>query len=317
MKSKFSSKSHQMSYINHFVRRNCKLDMICQYCGNKGQMKYYDFADDPFLIHIICRDCKVKYGLNKAENKGKYAPFIPLIDIRDYNVCQGSINRKFIIDDKIKEQIQYIMKSNFTKQEAYNYMGITDDRFNKLIDKYNKEIDHTAKKKLYLLFKKNRKNLILSKKLEKNSHKDVTSNRITYYKMLNKYSNRDIEKLSNGRIQFSSISNIVTGKDKPKMKTKCIFAEIFKVSVADVFPDEYYLNNIHNYEDYCKLNDKLRIKLIDNINKRKAKDEKYIIENIYANTNLKPNKLYNFINGSILQSGKEIEVLTNYLKNRR
>ena len=317
MKSKFKNKSQQMSYINHFVRRNCDLPMICQYCGKEGHIKYYDFAEDPYLIHIICRDCKVKYKLNKKENKGKYAPFIPLIDIRDYNKCQGSIDRLFIIDDKIKEQIKYIMKSNFTKQEACAYMGITDDRFAKLIDKYNKEVDHTIKRKLDLLFQNNRKKVLLKSKLEKYKHNNVTSNRITYYKSINSYSNRDIEELSNGRIQYSSISNMVTGKDKPKIKTKCIFAEVFKVSVADIFSEDSYLTMIYSYNDYCKLNNKLRIKLKNHIDRRKVKEETHIIEKISQATNLRPNKLYDFLNGTDLQSGKEVELLSNYLKGVR
>ena len=119
MKQDFNTYQEQMIRINHFISRNTNLKKICQYCGKPAQVRHN--KENPYLINLICVDCKIKYNLNKKENRDIPAPNIPAIDVRDYITNPRVLNRLILFDnDELKEKIQFILNSNFLKIR-YNY----------------------------------------------------------------------------------------------------------------------------------------------------------------------------------------------------
>jgi DNA-binding XRE family transcriptional regulator len=103
-------------------------------------------------------------------------------------------------------------------------------------------------------------------------------------------SNREIQSLSNNKIYGSHVSLICSGKVDPNIETKCILAELFNVSVADIFPDDYLFNNIYNYNDYINLNKKAKNRL-----KEYRQSNNINIITLSKSLDIKYNTLYDFI----------------------
>lgn len=316
MKKDFNTYQEQMIRINHFISRNTNLKKICQYCGKPAQVRHN--KENPYLINFICVDCKTKYNLNKKENRDILAPNIPAIDVRDYITNPRVLNRLILFDnDELKEKIQFILNSNFSKTDAIRYLNTYESKFDRIIDKYAKEVDPKIHNKLKKVFKKNRRNQILNNRLIKYYSKDNPNN-IIKLKLEKNISNLDIDRLSNHGINKISLSNITTGKVKPKMRTKCLLAKVFKVSVSEIFPEDIFLTNIYNWKDYYILNEKLRNNLITIINKRKSTGERQVIKHLSEEIGITVNKIYRFTNNRIiLEDSKDLESISNFIKNNK
>lgn len=294
-------------YISKFVDNYTNLKKICQYCGKPAQIR--NNLENPYMIQLICPICKRDKGLCK--DKYRMADDIPLINLKE-NIITDTMKLKAMeLTPEISKKIKSLLTSNYTKEQALEYMNMSYTTFNRMLNEYSKN-DPEIKDKLKVLFNSNRNKIVTNAKLKSTVNNKVSNNlsKIKYEKNI---TNKDIIRKSNGRISHSAISMIQNGKTIPTISTKCLLAEMLDVSVSDIFPDDWFYSNIKNYTGYLKLNDKIRIAFADNIEYRKNSGINNAMRITSEETNINLLRLYEFSNNHVNLNHDELIKLIDYL----
>lgn len=294
-------------YIGKFITRNTTLEKKCQYCGKPAEIKY-NFKN-PYEIQLICRDCKHKRDIYK-KYRSVMVPDLSTINILDYVTEKKKYkDSKNLLSEENKLIVEKLLTTDLLKKEAIKEYCKTPYTYSKLVTMYKENYDKDVEVKLKANFKKNQTNAI--KRWTNKNSLGKCKNNLAKLKLEHNLSNRDIEEISNHKLLYSSISAISTGKIDPKMRTKCLIAEIFNVSVADVFPKNWLYKSVYHYKDYIDLNQKYRTKLLNIINEKKKCHEKYIILHISEKCNLSYNVIYDFITGTSLNHENLVNIVSN------
>lgn len=283
MKSKFKNNQYQLSYITKFISYYTSLERKCQFCGKPAIIKHNE--EDPYRIQLVCRECRSKYKIPRDKMYNN----IPLIDCRDYINNERTLANNIKLTPELKKLLDESLEKGLSKKETLDYVNITYTQFNKLIKQYETSYDKDIAKKFQSSFYKSRADIIREAKLKSTLTND-SGNNLSKIKLEKNISNRQIVDLSNKGITAAQLSCIQRGICKPKVKTKCLLAEILKVSVSDIFPKDEEFNNIHNYSDYIKLSDRYR-EILSNYKEEYSTTLKYISREI----NLDYNRLRAFI----------------------
>lgn len=246
MKKEFKSFNQQMTYVNRYINRYTDIEMVCQYCGNKGRIRYY--RECPSKVQIVCLDCSNKKGLSTAFKLGKVVEDIPLIDVEEHIVNKTVLNKMIGLNKDTKKILRDLLKSDKPKYESFKDTGLTMTVLNRLIDEYVDKVDPEYKDKLAEHFTKVRDKKIREVKLKSVTSED--SHPITKIKLERSLTNADIVKLSNNRITVNALCMIQERKSKPKLVTKIILAEALGVSVSTLFPEDTEFSNVYCWSDY-------------------------------------------------------------------
>lgn len=306
MIKEFNDFNKQMCYINKFITRNTDIELKCQLCGNKGSIRHN--RDNPYLVQIICPKCRID---NNYPTKG-ILPGIPLIDILQHITKEATLDKIIKLDRKTCNQVNKLLNSKLPKGEAIKEVGLTITKYEKIIDLYEKEKDPDIKSKLEEVFAQNRKNVLREVK-QLSSYKESSINNIAKLKLEHGISNRDIVRDSIYPITNYTISNISNDKIQPKIKTKIALADVFKCSVADVFPGDYLYKEIYTYQDYLDLNDKFRLALCTYIDNLKESGVIGIMETIAKEANMDLVRVYEFKNNHVKLRHDDFEGLNKIL----
>ena len=305
MRMVFDNFIQQMVIINRFFERNTNLDKVCQYCGKPAEIKFS--RENPYNIQLICRECKKEKNLNKSDMQGVLASDIPVINLFNHvKNTRTKCNIPILFEDE-KEIINNILEKRMSKTMAIKEFNITFTQLNKIIDKYELYEDKDIKEKLNRIFNINKKNNIRQGILNHKSHYSSYNNLAKYKKERN-LSNPEIAYLSRGEISISHISLICNDKVEPKIKTKCTLAEIFEVSVADLFPRDYLYSNIYCYMDYINLCTLVTYSFLDVYYDKKKNHEKHIVQNLTKEFHIKKDTIYKIISKKYLYSHSDLEI---------
>lgn len=312
MREKFDDYGKQVHYISRLLTNHTDIKRKCQYCGNEpAEIK--NNKEEPYKVQLICRECKYKLGSNEAKWRDTMMPDIPLIDLIEH-LTNENIKAKIVKIDKDKiEKVNIILKSDFTKREAIKYLGLTGTTYIKFLDLYEQEIDKNIKSKMEKHLDKSRKKRIRNTTL-KDKIKESNANNLSKLKYEKNVTTNDIVRLSNNQINSCSISLICNGKTNPKIATKCLLAEVFKVSVKEIFPNDILFDRVYNYQDYIDLQNNLRNR-IEDLNKYSRKHGiKGFITDISNRSGIPRIYIYGFLAGDKNLNHDELEKLTNALK---
>lgn len=289
MKKEFDSLGQQMTYINRFIHRNTDLELNCQYCGKPGKIRYY--RTKPDKIHIVCKECSINKGLGLKKNWGKELEDIPLINIEDHITNPYTLNKMITLNKDTKKVLRDMLKSDKPKIETFKSTGISTVYLKRLIDEYTNTIDKDYKKKLDKVFEENRSSIIKKAKLK--STIDEESHPLAKLRLERNISNREMVKMSNGGLTTSNLSDIQKGKSQPNIYTKIKIAEILKVSVKDIFPEETEFGNVYKWNDYWFDIRNVVIKAINNYYEEALlKKQTRIMKNLSDITGIRIDRLY-------------------------
>lgn len=298
MKEKFDSFKKQGHYITRLIKYQTDLQKLCQFCGNPAKVK--NNRIDPYKIQFVCDNCRNKHKLDDLTDM---FIDIPLIDVKQHIKSKILQDKMIDLTPEIIDKLKYILDSNFTKNQAIEYLGVSINTYNRLINLYN-EIDKDYIYKIKNRYRYNRSKLMSKWLIKDNLEKDNINNlfKIKYEKNL---TNRDIAKLSDNKLLPGSISNYCKGKIIPEIKTKCLLAEILNVSVFDIFPSDTEFKDVYNYNDYINLNNKYR-----NI----LKNKKIKRVKLSLSLNMSRLRICNFINDKANLNNEELKIIKNYLE---
>lgn len=299
MKENFDDFIKQGHYISRFVSKYTDLDRTCQYCGKPAEVK--NNINNPYLIQFICKQCKVEKKMISIYCD--MADDIPLINLKEH-IINDTVNRKNIdLDDELISKLKYLLTSDLTKEQALNYLDMKPTQFKKVIAKYEELYDKNYSKKLDTVLKENRNQVVTKARLNYTVNV-YTNNNLSVLKYKMGLTNKDIINKSGGRIKANAISLICNGKSEPKVQTKCILAEALGVTVKDIFYEDTICDNIHNYNEYLKLNETFRKKAL-----KFFKLEPTAIDTIAKHCNVSISKVQDFILGNAVLAPKELELL--------
>ena len=248
----FNSKNKQIVYMSKFIRRHTTLDLLCQCCGKEGKV-HNNFIGDPYMIQILCDNCKT---LGYKDTKtGMYRGF-PLIDVRE-NIDSSKMKFAYLNRDLVNK-IKELPKTKLTRVKALKELGIySKNTFEKIISEYERLYDKNIRVKIEKRFKENRKEIVKNSKMN-SSLLDNGVNNISKIKLKKNISNEEmrnyIKEQYNDNLFNNTISNVSLGKIKPLTKTKCYIAEALGSKLSDVFPEDKNLSFIRSYTDYLILN---------------------------------------------------------------
>ena len=289
MKKEFDSLGQQMTYINRFIHRNTDLELNCQYCGKPGKIRYY--RTKPDKIHIVCKECSINKGLGLKKNWGKELEDIPLINIEDHITNPYTLNKMMTLNKDTKKILRDMLKSDKPKIETFKNTGISQTYLTKLINEYTNKVDKDYKNKLDKVFEENRLNKV--KRVKLNSTINEESHPLAKLRLERNISNREIVALSKGRLTSSNLSAIQCGKSKPTLLTKIKIAEVLKVSVKEIFPEETEFGNVYKWNDYWFDIRNIVIKAINDYYKEALlKKQTKIMKNLSDITGIRIDRLY-------------------------
>lgn len=305
MRLVFDDMNKQMMYISRFFTQFTNLEKKCQICGKPTTITHNPV--DPYKIQLICPKCRKEHSYNI---KG-IVEELPLIDLTNY-ITNDRIRNSFnIINGNSLDKIDLILKSkNYTRQQAYKLFNGSKTSLEKTINIYEQKVDKNIRKKLEAIFNQSRNKAVRAAR-QKATMPDANNNNISKIKYEKSISNKKLAELTNYQIKPLALSMICTGKTKPKLKTKCILAEALNTSVADLFPEDYLFNNIHNFKELINFQNNIRNKLIKALSKIKSfKQKQELIEN---NLKMSIYKYYKFIKDKALLSHDEIVNVLKFL----
>ena len=309
MKMEFDNLSSQMMYISRFVRKYTDIEKKCQVCGAPADIRHN--INNPYEIQLICSSCRK----NKFNNRRGILNDIPTINVYDH-ITNPRIKIKFFTKDcELVKKLEYVLNLSYcTKQQARSIFNNSYIMFEKTIDYYEKNIDKDIRSKLDLLFKKSR--AIAVRKVKQRQSLEKNHNNLSKIKYDLGITNRDIEKLSNYKIEAPSISLICNNKVKPTIKTKCLLAKTLNLYVSDIFPEDFMYSKVNSLEDIYKLQKSIKIKLIKHLKDLKNEKSYNYIKRFISNNNLKitEDKIYRFIKNDALLTHDEYVQLYNLYK---
>ena len=311
MRDNFKNYKDQVTYMNKFIHRQTDISLECEYCGKPAFIRYS--REDPYKIQLICKDCINNKHLNNKENRG-LVPNLPTIDVRDHILPSKVMTKKNLMSKDNINMMQDILNSCMTRPEIYKHYNITAHKFDIIINQYEKHIDPGIKSKLIKVLMKNRASKLAYIRLVNNVPDDCT-NTLAKYKVAHCITNREIMKKSNYKLNFKTLSDICNGKIEPKIRTKCLLAETLGVTVTEIFPFDYAFVNVHNYNDYLEINNRVRKELEARLqyNKSNGICITETINDIYLNTNIKSDNIYRFREVKTNLDSNQIISLIQYL----
>ena len=215
------------------------------------------------------------------------------------------------LDKDTKKMLENMLKSDKPKMETFKSTGISSVYLNRLIDEYTEEIDKDYKNKLKKVFETNRLNKMKKTKLE--STIDENSHPIAKIRLERNISNRDIARLSRGRIKNEHLCDIQNGKIKPTLVTKIKIAETLKVSVKDIFPEEAEFGEIYTWNDYWFNIRNVVIKAIkDYYKEEQEKGHNKIMTTLAEITGIKVDRLYTLKAGMTMVNNNDYKKLKEH-----
>lgn len=236
---------------------------------------------------------------------------IPLINIEDHIINKTYLNKKIKLDKNTKKILQDMLKSDKPKIETFKETGIPFTYLYRLIDEYTEKVDKNFKNKLEKLFDTNRANKIKKVKLEHTINEE--SHPIAKLKLEKNLSNKDIAALSNNSLTESCICSTLIGKTKPKLITKIKLAEILKVSVKDIFPEETEFGEVYTWNDYWFNIRNVVINSINNYYKEEQeKGHTKILVNLAEITGIDINRLYGLRNKTLSVTNDDYKKLKEH-----
>ena len=218
---------------------------------------------------------------------------IPLIDVKAHIITSNMREKLDGLTPDIENKIQFLLNTNLGKCEALKELGISSPRLDKWLTLYEVK-DPDIKKKLKSKFKERAGKKVSSRSLRDAVHN--VSNNLSKIKYERHITNADIVDMSKGRIHKLALSMICRDKTNPKIKTKCMLAEILDVSVTDIFPNDYLYKDIHNYTEYKNYYNSVRKRYNDYLKSKYNSGEDYIVANISKKTGISIPSLYEFAN---------------------
>ena len=306
MRLVFDDMNKQMMYISRFFTQFTNLEKKCQLCGKPTTITHNSV--DPYKIQLICPKCRKEHSYNI---KG-IVEELPLIDLTNY-ITNDRIRNSFnIINGNSLNKIDLILKSkNYTRQQAYKLFNGSKTNLEKTINIYEQKVDKNVRKKLEAIFNQSRNKVVRAAR-QKATMPDANNN-ISKIKYEKSVSNKKLAELTNYQIKPLALSMICTGKTKPKIKTKCVLAEALNVTIADLFPEDYLYNNVHNFEDLINFQNSIRNKLTKFLSNNKYTP--FMTKNELIEDNLKMSiyKYYRFMKDKALLSHNEIVNILDFL----
>lgn len=304
MKTKFKDFQQQMMYINKFINRFTDLDVKCQYCGEPAHIRYSRY--EPYDVQFICKSCRKEKNIDFAYSRGEMLKDIPTIHVLDHITSTSMKIRLPVLRKEEEIIIDDILKNKLTKSDAISKYNITYIQLNKMITKYELYKDKNIKEKIEQISKN-----AVKVKLRKASLRKIpdSNNNISILKLEKNITNDDIVRLSNGEIlSMANLSLICNGKIEPTIKTKCALANIFKVSVSDLFPKDWAFSKIYNYNDYINLNNKISNYIKEIYKEKKTNKEKKVVQNLANEFNVNTNIIYKILDNDYFITHNDLEI---------
>lgn len=313
IKTEFKDFNQQMMYINKFITRFTDLEVKCQYCDKPAQIKYC--RQTPYDVQFICKDCRKEKGIDLKAGRGEMLPDLEVIHLLEHVTSETMKLRIPVLFDDEKKIIEDILKNKLNQGDALAKYGITRCSLMKMINKY-KSIDSDIETKLENIFEQGRVARMRKGKLSARVTNNIDNN-LSRLKAEKNITNDDIVERSKGLIKNrANISLICNGKVEPKIQTKCILAEIFGVSVTDIFPRDWVYSNIHNYDEYCDLIDRIRTNFKFIYNKKKEAGEKGIVAILGKEFNLPIDRVYKILEGKLVLDHRELVTIITVLSDK-
>ena len=244
MKDEFDNFDKQGRYILRLIKNSTDLDRKCQICGNLGKLKNNKIS--PYDIQFVCHSCRK--GLEKDLVSDTFKG-VPLINVKDHITNPTMIGRMVELDEETIKKINDILNGGYNKQEALAYLNLTPTTYEKLLSKFS-SLDKDIKQKLIDVYRKENAKRIRMNKFKCTRNDEF--NNLSKIKEEKNITNRMISERTNGEITLSTISNIATGKAKPKNRTMALLARALETDIYNIFPECTEFKNVTDEETLKK-----------------------------------------------------------------